>query len=931
MRQSKSLRFISTLALLLFIVTISVNAVAPSKEVIAKWKEDGTYSINMKILSNFKAMGGCSPVEQPQINKERGLLSAAETVDTVNVLVLMVDFIDFQYTDGDVAGTAADFDSILFSDRRVDAITNPTGSMTDFYIENSYGKFYVRGEIFGWYTMNHLYSFYTDSSAYGLGYAYPNARDLANDAIKFADADTNVDFSRYDYNNDGRCDGVIIIHAGPGGEKTGKSFDIWSHNWTIREEREIDGVVVSNYNMNPEEYYNYNGSKLSPIGVFCHEYGHFLGLPDLYDTSDSTGTSQGLGSWSLMASGNYLNKSRTPAHFDAWCKIELGFVQPIEITENLVQAEIPEIENNPVVYKLKNNFSGQYQYWLVENRRKTGFDQYLPGEGLLVYHVDEQQFNNDDPTRYKVALEQADGFNSLALGGSSGDVNDPFPGGLNKREFHQFTTPDSRIYEGLATRIGLWDISDSDSLMYSDFDISFSRPWITNVGADSLFFEETIGNDNGIFEGGETIRFYFKIKNLMKVSYNVEATLSFASSNVDFTSNNINIEKMLNFKEFNNASYPIEFVIPDTIMPIIDSFFITIKTDSSFSGLPGGDNYTVAFGSEIQLGAPTLIIVDDDGGESFEIDYINAVNYNKVPCDTWDVNINGVPTYADLAKYEIVFWHTGSKQPDNIDLNDIATMRDLMDNGKNLCLSSANGALNMNDLDSVFMADYFKASYDIDLKNAKQFGAPGNEITDGFIFMWDGDLYFQNRPTNIMNIEGAGQPILYTKTYVYIDANISGISYSGSYKSIIITAPIEYIDDNFNSVFNTKADFIGKIIKFFGGITTSVYDGTQLTQLPNSFDLNQNYPNPFNPTTTISYTVRAYEPLGNKIPVTNLTIYNVLGEKVKILVNETQIPGTYFIEWDGTNSSKNKVASGIYFYRLTRANDAETKKMILLK
>ncbi|MCK4773414.1 MAG: T9SS type A sorting domain-containing protein [Candidatus Krumholzibacteria bacterium] len=96
-------------------------------------------------------------------------------------------------------------------------------------------------------------------------------------------------------------------------------------------------------------------------------------------------------------------------------------------------------------------------------------------------------------------------------------------------------------------------------------------------------------------------------------------------------------------------------------------------------------------------------------------------------------------------------------------------------------------------------------------------------------------------------------------------------------------------------------------------------------------ELQQNYPNPFNPSTTISYTLRALDGGAINAPRTNLTIYNMLGRKVRTLVDEVQIPGVYNVEWDGTDRSGQKVASGIYLYRLSRGDEAETRKMVLLK
>ena len=108
-------------------------------------------------------------------------------------------------------------------------------------------------------------------------------------------------------------------------------------------------------------------------------------------------------------------------------------------------------------------------------------------------------------------------------------------------------------------------------------------------------------------------------------------------------------------------------------------------------------------------------------------------------------------------------------------------------------------------------------------------------------------------------------------------------------------------------------------------IPSAVGDEENQTSLkPSEFDLNQNYPNPFNPTTVIEYTLQ-------KKAQVNLTIYNLLGQKVKALVGEHQSAGSYKITWDGKNEQGKISSSGIYFYRLEVNGVPQTKRMVLLK
>lgn len=920
-----------TIFLSIVLLASSVFAVAPSEKVIQQWKADGTYDAKMAIWKSFKERGGCAPVDLLNLKDRRQSLAAdANAVDTVRVIVIMVDFSDQPWTAG-LQGTPAAFDSILFSDSENDSIINPTGSMTDFYMENSYGTFYVIGDIYGWYRMPQTYAYYTDGQG-GLG-TYPNnAQRLTYDAIQAADA-AGADFSLYDYNNDFICDGVVLIHSGPGRETTGSDDDIHSHNWSLAAPENIDSVQVSYYNMNPEEYFGSPSSSLSPIGVFCHEYGHFLGLPDFYDTRTDPGDSRGLGYWSLMASGNYTGGSRSPAHMDPWCKEQVGFLTPITLTGNIYQAEIPAIEHNPVVYKLQNTTVSTDEYWLVENRQQMGFDAYLPGHGLLIYHVDETRMSNTDPTHYWVGLEQADGLDQLALSGSSGDNADPYPGFTQNHEFHEFSTPNSILYTGLESEIGVWNISNSDSLMYADLDIEYSRPYIVPAGGTPFVFDDATpgeGDGDRILEAGETISFYFTVRNDMRWGEDVYATLSSTNTGLTFTNNDIFIDLSVPFySTVTNPSDPIKFVIPDTITPYIDSFYLTIRTDS-LTGVPGtNERYEETFGFEAALGQPVILIVDDDRGAGYQDDYVQAFYEKRNPTDVWNINSSGVPALGDLSPYDMVIWHTGDTAVGSISSADINAMKQYMDNGGNLMLSTLSGIQDINSIDATFLADYFQASYNKEIRWPLLFGVDGNQITDGM------DLRLVTSPfpnMRSLNIIGTGTPIFTSlDQFSPGETFICGVANEGlNYKSIVISFAAEYIDDGYAPTYKTKADLVGRIIEYFGGIATSVYDGTGFTPLPKSFILEQNYPNPFNPTTTINYTIRGTGEIGNA-PRTKLVVYNLLGRKVKTLVDQTQIPGTYQVTWDGTTDNGQKVSSGIYFYRLERGKDSETKKMALLK
>ena len=170
----------------------------PTKEAIEKWIAEGVYDQKVSNWNAFKDAGGCEPWEYSPLKTLRGRRGAAlgtDVLDTLHLIVIMVEFTDWLAVDQNASGTPADFDSILFSDRTVDPVLNPTGSMTDFYLENSYGQFEMDGGVTKWYSASQNLSYYA-AGASGFG-AYPRTSSrLVEEALTLADPD--VDFSEFD-------------------------------------------------------------------------------------------------------------------------------------------------------------------------------------------------------------------------------------------------------------------------------------------------------------------------------------------------------------------------------------------------------------------------------------------------------------------------------------------------------------------------------------------------------------------------------------------------------------------------------------------------------------------------------------------------------------------------------------------------------------
>jgi immune inhibitor A len=417
-------------------------------------------------------------VDAPEHPRSLDALHRSVLDSNFPILVILVDFSD---NVSHVAGSS--FDNLLFG--------NQTGSLKNYYQQVTYGNLTVvtvnLPSALGWARAPQTYAYYVNNQN-GFG-TYPhNAQKLVEDAVNAVDP--FVDFSQYDSDGDGSVEGLFIAHAGRGAEYTGSNSDIWSHAWGTYYTQHLDGVNIRQYSMEPEYWASYGDMT---CGVYAHEMGHAVfGLPDFYDTGYE---SEGLGRWSLMAAGSwngYLGNS--PAHPDAWCKIAMGVVSPTIVSSNLIGASIPQVETNPMIYRLWTNGAAGSQYMLVENRQKTGYDSGLPAGGLLIYHIDNSMYGNDNPwypgqpngSHYQVALEQADGLWQLEHNTSTGDGGDPYPGSTNNHTYNDTSTPDSKSYAQATTNVAVQNISASGATMTADLLVGTSctpPPQVTGLVA----------------------------------------------------------------------------------------------------------------------------------------------------------------------------------------------------------------------------------------------------------------------------------------------------------------------------------------------------------------------------------------------------------------------------------------------------------------
>jgi immune inhibitor A len=507
--------------------------------------------MNPEIREALKAKGKAFrlPNFPASVNRGRKFNPGGATIPPLitatqqKVLVLFVDF-----TTPPPGGTTARLPLGYFDDMLFGTIYDPpeyapyAGHPTDrtlrnYYQQVSYGAVDVvtlnMPSALGWKSAGQPYDYYCKADGIhdnGFG-PYPrNAQGMVVDAIKAADA--AVDFSVYAI--DGEVPNLFVVFAGTGAEWSGDPSVIWSHSWAVSAGTDhpsgylADGVIINNYAVMPEVGGDLTGVTGVPswkgpfpptVGVYAHEYGHVLGLPDQYDYGYE---SEGTGMYSLMAGGswNYSPKSiifsgNSPAHLDAWSKYRLGFVNP---PEALGAITLRDAERYADVVKVTAPNSGGKEYFLLENRQPIGFDEGLTRvlrnasgqlylaelRGLAIYHVDDTVLTRtywrpneaenwkewrsegwrkapNGETHYGISLIQADGRWDLEHGANQGDPGDLYPGALGVTYFTSYTTPNSSSYyfwPGLVPKFGYTGVSItgiSESLKVVTAHVGFDR------------------------------------------------------------------------------------------------------------------------------------------------------------------------------------------------------------------------------------------------------------------------------------------------------------------------------------------------------------------------------------------------------------------------------------------------------------------------
>lgn len=484
-----------------------------------------------------------------------------------NILVVLAQF----PAEGSAPAVAPDAKSTPFYYQRLFFSDDPNDgiiSLREYYKNQSHGRLIISGQVTSkWVTMPHSYRYYANGAS-GLDFStYPrSAQRAAEDAMGAAYSDFGGNLTYFDNDgpdgvphsgdDDGYIDAVMVVHPGRGSEiipdQTEADWALWSHEAGITQFTNCD---FTNLNSSADclpgyqlgdvkgflyvlvgEYNDYPGD--FAVGTYCHEFGHTLGLVDLYDPQAA-----GLGFFSLMALGNYLPYTVNqvlgshPGGLDAWSRQYLGFDQP-DVATTPGQYKLAPVSEGGGSLKIWSNGEPGTEYFLVEYRKLNGPDLYIPGDGLIVYHVNDLQTDNLTPGNYRVSLVQADSLNPLQLEsitGNFGDAADPFPGTLGKRSLTNDTQPNTRSIAGANTGIRIWNIvaGAADNADSASFDLALStKPELRIAGVSMT---DGGGNGNGYPDPGETVSLTVTLRNVGLTSNAVSLTISSPDANATVT------------------------------------------------------------------------------------------------------------------------------------------------------------------------------------------------------------------------------------------------------------------------------------------------------------------------------------------------------------------------------------------------------------
>jgi M6 family metalloprotease-like protein len=827
----------------------------------------------------------------------------------------------------------------------------PTGTVTQLYNEMSYGNLTLTGTVHDWVTLSQDDTYY-ESGCNGLCESAKTGRFIQD---ILAANDPTVDFGQYDNDgpdgipnsgdDDGFADFVAFVHPEIGGE-CGTS-NLWSHRWVVQgwpefgdqpwqtnDTRNGGGFIkVQDYTIQPAKGC---GGAIIEIGVFCHEFGHAFGLPDLYDAD---GGGEGIGHHGLMGAGNW-NSPTNPAHMSAWSKMELGWIVPTVV------------EPTPQVYTINNVNQNAEAYQLNVMEEKFGRSDTDPIDGShsLRCGLTSAQAGNRNWPR---GPGYGNGWNETIRRDFAYNGNNPVMLEYDVRYDTEANYDFARI------KI---DVNGAVSTVssYSGYGVTNNvavdlTPYLDGSGASSYQIiaeftsDRSYSDEDGLFDSGANGP--FKLDNILLTgggeSYSTDFEQYEDGWYYDFNKNPHRefflVENRSKAGLFDQSLHSEGLMIWHIEQNVIHSLLKnTGGTNGTTNLVPAGVTLEEADAlRHLLLGANRGDTGDVCPGSTGSTAFSNSTAPNSLSHDgaptnalVNDVSLPGAQMTATMRGGWFAPW-LSSITPNSGEPNTVVSITDLagsgMVHGSTFFLRDA--SLAEYPASGVQWVGKARLTGDLDLS-----GVP-NGTYDVVVRMPDG------QEAALVNgfLVNAAVPVLIQTFYATVDGEsvelawdvwsdeaINGFNIvrreAGSTSDRIINqSPIapnkrRFVDDT--TIPGRKYEYALLVVLGDGSELRSRSVSAQAASP--GLELFQNDPNPFNPLTRIRFSL----PTRSRV---TLTVYDIRGKRVTTLLDGIHDAGVNEIIWDGRNAHGAPVATGVYFYQLRAGKKLLTKKLTILK
>lgn len=545
-----------------------------------------------------------SLVSRSSSNPQEEKLNNFPTTGEVHSLVILVQFADTKFST--VGSDAHQFFNSMLNEPGFTYSNGANGSARDFYVNSSNGKFQPQFDVIGPVTLPKKYSYYGANK--GSSTDNPVAlEEFVREACTLADP--LVDFSQYDHNQDGFIDNIYFFYAGKGEADSGDGNAIWPHSayyadiakeaGVTQKSLKLDGIEVGNYTCSNE----INGTIITPqpagIGTFVHEFGHVLGLADHYDIYYGMATFTP-GSFDTMDRASYNNNGNTPAAFSAYERACLGWLD-LTVLKNGVDTlnVLPDLNDSNKAYMVPVGGTNDQEYFIMENRQQKGWDAFIPGHGMLLWHIDydakawEKNELNITGTHQRVDIVEAD--NKLTDNTRSGD---PFPGTSNVTQCNLTSWAGGKV-------MSLDDIEEKDgiiNLMLGGLNLKLNTPdvKVTEVQDSSIVVGWTdvpvakryVLNISSVVNGKkEPLPLYNnKVYTAAQPSLHVERLSPETTYEITLQANRGSYSSDVYTQQFTTAAIPFsKYYVTDVKATAVGKTGFT----ASWKGMEAADNYVV--------------------------------------------------------------------------------------------------------------------------------------------------------------------------------------------------------------------------------------------------------------------------------------------------------------------------------------------------